>query len=247
MIVLGVPTLNRWDLCQKLLKSACAGTLVPDLLVVVDNGQQVQSSEALQSVESPDRNLGITSWRIQFGEEGEEARIVIVESPGRNLGVGASWNFLAKRYLTTPDDRLLVCGDDTLLSSDLVAQLVKTMDESGVDFVFPDPALSTMPQMFSCFMVRQSLFEKVGYFDERFWPAYFEDNDFHRRMKFAGATEAVAPCGYEHANSSTMKAYSPDDLERHHMRFRLCRDYYIEKWGGLPGHETFTVPFNKTA
>jgi GT2 family glycosyltransferase len=240
MIVLGVPTLNRWDLCQKMLRSACSGTLVPDLFVVVDNGQQVQSTEALQSVESSDRDLGITSWSLQLGDES-----VIVESPDRNLGVGPSWNFLATKYLKKPDDRLLVCGDDTLLSSGLVAQLVKTMDESGADFVFPDPALSTMPQMFSCFMVRQSLFEKVGYFDERFWPAYFEDNDFHRRMKIAGATEAVAPCGYEHANSSTMKAYSPDDLERHHMRFRLCRDYYIEKWGGLPGHETFATPFNR--
>ena len=45
-------------------------------------------------------------------------------------------------------------------------------------------------------------------------------------------------------NSGTMKAYSKEETELHHVRFRACRDYYIEKWGGLPHEERFAEPFN---
>lgn len=221
MIVVGVPTLNRYDLCEKLLTSVCAGTRLPNQIVVIDNGGK------------------LTGYR-------NRAHTVPVEivRPGKNLGVGPAWNTLARSYLKTAQDRLLICGDDTTLQPDVMEQVLLTMSNTGADFVFPDPARSTMPQMFTCFLVRKSLFDKVGYFDEKFWPAYFEDNDFHRRMKLAGAIESVAPCGYDHLNSGTMKSFTPEETERHHERFRACRDYYIEKWGGLPGAERFSDPFD---
>jgi GT2 family glycosyltransferase len=217
MIVLGVPTLNRYDLCAKLVASAFGGTRPPDLVVVVDNG-----------------------GRFGWAHDGS----VEILRPGRNLGVGPSWNLLARRHLKSQDDQLLICGDDVTLHPDAVEKLVATMVKTNADLTCPEPTRSTMYQMFSCFLVRPSLFEKVGYFDEMFWPAYFEDNDFHRRMKLAGAAEAIAPCGYDHLNSGTMQKYTKDELEKHHERFRVCRDYYIEKWGGLPGAERFTVPFD---
>lgn len=223
IVTLGVPTLNRYDLCAELLASACAGTLPPDQIVVVDNGGKLADGGYQNPLHT---------------------RPVEIVRPGKNLGVGPSWNILARDNLKTPEDRLLICGDDVSLGTNCIEQLLKTMEETGVDLAFPDPARSTMHQMFSCFMVRLSLFEKVGYFDEMFWPAYFEDNDFHRRMKIAGATEAIAPCGYDHVNSGTMKQYSQKELEQHHVRFRACRDYYIQKWGGLPGEERFATPFD---
>lgn len=219
---LGVPTLNRYDLCAKLVDSARRSRpLLPDVCAIVDNGGTLAES----TFQNPDMPVAI-------------------HKPGHNLGVGPSWNWLAQKYLQKPSDRLLICGDDVVLHPATITMLVHVMGKTGADFVMPDPALSTTPQMFSCFMVRSSLFTKVGYFDEKFWPAYFEDNDFHRRMKIAGAIEAVAPCGYDHLNSGTMKAFSKEEVEVHHVRFRACRDYYIEKWGGLPGAEKYEQPFN---
>jgi GT2 family glycosyltransferase len=93
-------------------------------------------------------------------------------------------------------------------------------------------------------MVKLSLFERVGFFDERFYPAYFEDNDFHYRMKLAGATEAIAPCGYDHVNSATIQKYTPKQKEAHHERFKRLRSYYVKKWGGMPGSEAYTIPFD---
>ena len=221
MIVLGVPTLNRHDLCSNLLSSAANGTVVPDLAVVVDNG----------------------SGRIDLSGVAGRMPVEIIR-PERNLGVGPSWNLLAKKFIADDSDRLLVVGDDVTLHADVVEKLLGVMSDGSVDFAFPDPARSTMHQMFSCFMAKLSLFEKVGFFDERFYPAYFEDNDFHYRMRLAGAVEAVASCGYDHVNSATIKKYTPKQKEAHHKQFRACKNYYVEKWGGLPHVETYKVPFN---
>lgn len=226
MITLGVPTLNRYDLCAEMIASACEGSHKPDRIAVIDNGGKLREGG--------------------FANPRHTVPVQILATTS-NLGVGPSWNRLAREFLVADEDLLLICGDDVTLRHDTIEKLVWKAHLSDVDFVMPDPAQATMPQMFSCFMVRKSLFEKVGYFDEKFWPAYFEDNDFHRRMKIAGATEAVAPCGYDHVNSGTMKAYSKEEMETHHVRFRACRDYYIEKWGGLPGEEKFAVPFDAAA
>lgn len=45
------------------------------------------------------------------------------------------------------------------------------------DIVFPDGA---------CFSVRRECFEKIGYFDERYSPGYFEELDFCMRTVMAG-------------------------------------------------------------
>lgn len=215
MIVLGVPTLNRYDLLPNLLRSAWAGTVRPDLCVVIDNGGKLKLPQA-----NGDRTL--------------------VQRPGRNLGVGPSWNLLAREYLTGPDDRLLICGDDVTLHPDTIEHLLITMSEKDADMAYP----GATDNAFSCFMVRAALFEKVGYFDERFYPAYFEDGDFTRRMTLAGVHAFTAPCGYEHVGSATIKKLSVKELEDHHANFVELRNYYVEKWGGLPGAERFTEPFD---
>ncbi len=36
----------------------------------------------------------------------------------------------------------------------------------------------------------------------------------------------------------------PDLMEQHHQTFTSNKAYYIRKWGGEPGKERFTQPFN---
>ena len=74
MIVLGVPVLSRYDLLERLLASAEAGTVKPDRYLIVDNGRQLD-------VRSPGISRAV-----------ERGATVSVLSPGRNLGVAASWN-----------------------------------------------------------------------------------------------------------------------------------------------------------
>ena len=96
---------------------------------------------------------------------------------------------------------------------------------------------------FSCFATTGRLLDIIGQFDEHFNPAYYEDNDMHRRIQLAGF-EAYAYAPYWHYRSMTVRT----SVERQGMlgeAQRKCRDYYIAKWGGIPGSETFISPFNR--
>lgn len=220
-IVLGVPTLNRYDLLPKLLASAEAGTRKPDGYVIVDNGGKLRAE---------DLSCGTTVF------DPNSCRIAILQQI-HNIGVGPAWNLMARRELTSDDVRLLICGDDVVLHEDTIAGLERVMEETDADFVS-----ALCQHNFSCFMMRARLFEKIGYFDENFCPAYFEDNDFSYRMRLANICTATAG-SFEHVGSATLKAFTPEQTEEHHGSFRALQTYYIRKWGGEPGKEAHIFPF----
>ena len=58
-------------------------------------------------------------------------------------------------------------------------------------------------------------------------------------------TMFVKNCNYIHHHSSTMKAYNDEQLQNHHKTFTNNKNYFISKWGGDIGYETFTKPFNR--
>jgi hypothetical protein len=100
---------------------------------------------------------------------------------------------------------------------------------------------------FSCFCVSRRLGQEVGRFDEGFNPAYFEDNDTHRRIQLAGF-EGAAFAPYWHFRSGSFRA-SPERRREIQSSFEHCKRYYCQKWGApydmeSPiGRETFSVPF----
>jgi GT2 family glycosyltransferase len=105
----------------------------------------------------------------------------------------------------------------------------------------------------ACMAVGEGAIETIGYFDQNFWPAYFEDADYFRRLDLSGIPtlwdERIL---LEHNRSQTIRA---DFLLKrlHDERTRRNEQYYIRKWGGLrgwggpdapPGQELFAHPFN---
>ena len=94
-------------------------------------------------------------------------------------------------------------------------------------------------------MVNSSTIEKIGWFDEKFYPAYFEDNDYHYRIRMNGFKAVKTNQAlYFHFGSRTIK----DDekvKEKCNIGYAANREYYIQKWGGEPGKETFKTPFGK--
>jgi hypothetical protein len=105
----------------------------------------------------------------------------------------------------------------------------------------------------ACMAVGEGAIEAIGYFDQNFWPAYFEDADYFRRLELSGIpTLWDEHILLEHNRSQTIR--SDFLLKRlHDERTRRNEQYYIRKWGGLrgwggpdapPGQELFTHPFN---
>ena len=52
------------------------------------------------------------------------------------------------------------------------------------------------------------------------------------------------PVPYLHIGSGTLR--NVEHVNRGwNEKFQACREYYIQKWGGAPGEERYTIPFNE--
>ncbi len=178
-----------------------------------------------------------------------------------NLGVASSWNFGIKFALKQWGSRVFFLpNNDTIMHPDtidiLLSEIVKPESalitatnvsgkcetpQSITKFVCPTERKLTECPDFSCFMLKKETIDKIGYFDPQFYPAYFEDNDYHHRLKIAGlkaykTNQAV----YYHFGSRTIKQGGAIK-EVSNAGYAINRDYYESKWGGLPGHETTII------
>lgn len=222
-VTLAVPTLKRYDLLAGLLvPSAERGTRPPDQYYIVDNGGGLNpAAYGLPTVKT-------TVYR-----------------PGRNLGVSASWNHVLTTVAPKDDSEcvIMACDDMDLYGNTVEAMVAAAEAHPEAGFFWPQRNAHTM---FGVYLLRRWCFDRVGPFDENFYPAYFEDNDYCYRLKLDGVPLMEVPgCGMNHVGSATLAAYNASELAEHHSRFDACRSYYSRKWGGEPHREVFTKPFNK--
>lgn len=97
---------------------------------------------------------------------------------------------------------------------------------------------------FSCYVITREC-HRWFQFDEGFVPAYHEDNDYHRRLELAGFGDRIFGINlpFLHYGSGTLEG-NPQMRETWGRKFQACQQYYIQKWGGLPGQETYPYPFD---
>lgn len=179
-----------------------------------------------------------------------------------NWTLSHAWNSGAEDAFMKGCDYVLICNDDIMLAKDCIDNLVDFMEghEECVvasahnmrdriqseeilttDFDF-DPHFYEGPD-FACFMISRDAFVDVGHFDSVFTPAYFEDNDYHRRVLLADrkAYNVLAAKFYHYGSqtqNSKHKGIVTSDM------FVANRQRYADKWGGIPGSETYKTPYN---
>ena len=171
-------------------------------------------------------------------------------------------------------DYAVILNNDVLLHPDCIDEMIKASASgdfplvSGfdmckdcavpldiIDLGLPQcPCVVDAPE-FSCYTVNIKLLDRLrdfeqgreefpGLFDQKFHPAYFEDNDFHRRIKLASMRGVkTSNAMYYHFGSRTIKE-NPDIKEISNSLYLQNEQRYIEKWGGKPGKEKFKTPFN---
>jgi O-antigen biosynthesis protein len=92
----------------------------------------------------------------------------------------------------------------------------------------------------NCCLYKRSVFNKVGYIDIGFFPAYYADNDFARRIVKSGIhCCSLSNARFFHFWSRTIKQGSGGST---HKQFDNNRRYYIWKWGGDFGQEKRDAP-----
>ena len=81
----------------------------------------------------------------------------------------------------------------------------------------------------ACFSVGETVVEKAGLACELFHPAYFEDNDWERRIDAARVAKHVLPIQVHHDNSSTLKSGFED---KNAATFRANQKVYEQRLMG---------------
>jgi len=181
-----------------------------------------------------------------------------------NLGVAGSWNFGIRTGLEHfKSDFFLIINNDVLLHPEMIDKLIEKIKDrqtllvSATDisgrissaseisgFLAPSEEVQVEAPEFSSFLIKKETIEKVGYFDEQFYPAYFEDNDYHFRIRKAGYKAwKINTAVYFHYGSRTIK--ENENIKMISDRGYLGnKEYYKRKWGGYPGEEKYQTPFN---
>ncbi len=159
---------------------------------------------------------------------------VTVMTQDRNIGVAASWNVLC-REIYKEHAYAFILNDDVYLGrkEEEIEDLIRKRPDA--------PFISGMMDWCSFLMPRRT-FESIGEFDEVFYPAYYEDNDYAYRMRLSGMYPFKTPL----LNPLVYKASMTSQKDRSILdKIKKCKQEYIKKWGGEPEQEKFKTAYNK--
>lgn len=194
-------------------------------------------------------NDGTEAWLEQLAKT--TANVVFECYPMENSLAG-KWNLGIKMAMDVGCDTFLICNNDILFHPQTIDNLVSRFNQGDVvlasahnirDQVTPEqfgefiqvpqnPTEAPHPD-FSCFLINDRTLDLVGWFDTGFSPCYFEDNDYHYRIKQVGLHAiATTSAPYYHYGSMTQNSV-PGGLCKGE-KFVKNREYFVKKHGVDP-------------
>lgn len=147
-----------------------------------------------------------------------------------NIGVGATWNQLCS-LIFSKFEYALILNDDIYLGR-VYQEVVELLSKKRPLFIRATPD-------WCVFALHKEAYEKVGCFDECFYPAYYEDKSYEYRMKLKGIPTL------KHPFLNPITYQSSKTLEKDPTIFEAAKKnkkLYVEMWGGEPGKERLKQP-----
>ena len=214
--------------------------MIPVFGLLHYNGREM-TRRCIESIEQPVEHFVLV---LNGDNEYEaEVRALIATKSVTRISIikleNAGWAVAVNLILTAyPAPWWLICSNDMKFGA---GDLENTQET-------PAPLIGLSNHGMGWFTVNAPALKKVGLFDVNLCPCYFEDCDWLRRAGLMGIS--VVPLnvhsihGVDGAISHTVNA--TPELKRENARtFEANKQYYIRKWGGEPGSETFEDPFNR--
>lgn len=172
--------------------------MIPALIVPVLNRPDLLL-RMIASIDHPVADLLIIDNGRCLGERpplpGPPVQRTHVLTMPTNLGVPASWNLGIKALPFAP--WWLVVNSDAYFAPGSLAAFA---DAARADAL----VLSGGAPPWCAFAIGDAVVEVAGLFDEAFVPAYFEDNDMERRVRYWGLDVVCTNIPVHHDNSSTI-------------------------------------------
>lgn len=94
------------------------------------------------------------------------------------LGLVGAWNLIIKSTPYAP--YWVLVNDDAWFYPGSLEQIENQVDSNALNFVHIEQTPWAAP------IIGEGVVEKVGLYDEAFYPIYFDDNDYERRIRNAG-------------------------------------------------------------
>jgi len=201
------------------LVESIAGTDLGIEVVVVDNehagrphrtGNHLVLDTAGVRVVRPGRNLGFSGGCNEGARHAVGPTIALVNpdvefAPGwiePLLAALAGDAAIAAPVLRDPDGSVQSAGH-RLFADGSTEPITEPPGPGGIGH--PDYASA------ACWLLRQTLFDRLGGFDEMFFPAYYEDVDFALRAQPHGGTQVIGDSSIvHHRGASTASNVVPD-------------------------------------
>lgn len=214
-------------------------------------------------------NNGSTDGTLEWLQT--QKTIITYNNPIVN-GLAEIWNMGIKRAIRDGCSLFLILNNDIVLAPTTIDNLVKKFRKgkyimvTGVNhhegmeppekimetsFPYDENELDREHPDFSCFLIDKNTIDKIGFFDENYRIAYFEDSDYHARIALAGekAISTTSAAYYHHASKTVQENEHLKNIV--HQAFEYNKNYFIKKWG----HENvgdvpemlkvyFKTPFN---
>jgi hypothetical protein len=219
--VMGTAAFNQGPYLERLLSSV---DYPVDQFIIILNGDD---PELLESIDRIRKNT------YEFIEE------LIIEDPGSNLGCAGGWNKILQNY---PGDFYLITNDDIQFNAGDLKKFLEFKEDH------PEYGMIIGNCWRSYFILTQNVFQRVGLFDENFYPCFIEDDDYHYRLMLNGIrtgeceTIKVLHGTSGEVSSSTNKNKVTKDISKYCHKNNYY--YYEEKWGGSINYELFNTPFD---
>ena len=167
------------------------------------------------------------------------------------------WNKGIKAFFDAGATEVLVCNNDIELLPNTYRLLnlvggpfVTAVGVSLRDQFNPVPNLvvpgNSRPHPdFSCFMIRPEIIDRVGWFDESYFPAYCEDSDYHVRMHKAHINACCVDIPFFHHAAATLKNASPSEVIKIRRGSESNRERFHRQYGCLPGTPEYENLFSQ--
>jgi hypothetical protein len=177
-------------------------------------------------------------------ETNDLENVLVVDNTKINHGVSGAWNLGIDKMYKDGSEWLIICSESIRFYDNPILNIENAIKNADKNTLIIE---GNNGQGWHLIMLNRKVFDTVGYFDEIFHPAYFEDNDYFVRysMAFPGSSPEANMAHLEKvfinakligvAQGLKHITWDPD--------YDGQREKFISKWGAYPT-PTFKFPYN---
>jgi GT2 family glycosyltransferase len=156
-------------------------------------------------------NSGLDSWQPK--QPAAVKKMWVIRIP-YGLGLVGAWNLIVKATPYAP--YWVLINDDAHFELGAMQIIAEHANPEGVGHPVIEPK-------WTCMVLGEQAVQTIGLYDERFYPLYFDDNDYERRLNIAGVPQYSIPAVIHHDNSSSL------DPVKNTLTFRRNQAWFLEK------------------